>query len=148
MDRVDLVREGFEAWNSEDPGWILKHMSPEVEWIAPERDPFPGTYKGFEGVQEFWTRWRNAVGQLKFVPEEMIDGGEHIVVVAFRWARNDITGLQISDKIRPGLHLRRQGQVHPGPGVLRPRRSAQGRGDGVATSHHRHHRPHRLLRRH
>src|SRR3954466_9785009 len=74
MDRVDLVREGFEAWNSEDPAWILNHMSPEVEWIAPERDPFPGTYKGFEGVQEFWTRWRNAVGQLTFTPEELIDG--------------------------------------------------------------------------
>jgi ketosteroid isomerase-like protein len=99
MDRVNLVREGFEAWNSEDPGWVLNHMSPDVEWIAPERDPFPGTYKGFEGVQEFWTRWRNAVGQLKFAPEEVIDGGEHVVVIAFRWARNDITGLQISDKI-------------------------------------------------
>ena len=51
------------------PQWVLNHMSPEVEWIAPERDPFPGTYKGYEGVQEFWTRWRNAVGQLKFAPE-------------------------------------------------------------------------------
>jgi hypothetical protein len=99
VDRVNLVREGFEAWNSEDPQWVLNHMSPEVEWVAPERDPFPGTYKGFEGVQEFWNRWRNAVGQLKFAPEEVIDGGDHVVVIAFRWARNDITGLQIEDKI-------------------------------------------------
>jgi ketosteroid isomerase-like protein len=97
--RVTLVREGFEAWNSEDPHWVLEHMSPEVEWVAPERDPFPGTYKGFEGVQEFWSRWRNAVGQLKFTPEEMIDAGRHVVVIANRWARNDVTGLQISDKI-------------------------------------------------
>ncbi len=64
VDRVNLVREGFEAWNAEDPRWVLEHMSPEVEWVAPERDPFPGTYKGLERVQEFWTRWRNAVGQL------------------------------------------------------------------------------------
>jgi ketosteroid isomerase-like protein len=99
VDRVNLVREGFEAWNSEDPQWVLNHMSPDVEWVAPERDPFPGTYKGFEGVQEFWNRWRNAVGQLKFAAEEVIDGGDHIVVIAFRWARNDITGLQIEDKI-------------------------------------------------
>lgn len=98
-DRVDLVRRGFEAWNAEDPQWVLEHMSPAVEWVAPERDPFPGTYKGFEGVQEFWTRWRNAVGQLKFAPEEVIDAGDHVVVIAFRWARNEITGLQISDKI-------------------------------------------------
>jgi ketosteroid isomerase-like protein len=56
VDRVNLVREGFEAWNAEDPHWVLEHMSPEVEWVAPERDPFPGTYKGLEGVQEFWSR--------------------------------------------------------------------------------------------
>jgi uncharacterized protein len=99
VDRVNLVREGFEAWNAEDPQWVLDHMAPEVEWVAPERDPFPGTYKGYEGVQEFWSRWRNAVGQLNFAPEEMIDAGEHVVVIARRWARNDITGLQISDKI-------------------------------------------------
>jgi uncharacterized protein len=99
VDRVQLVREGFEAWNAEDPQWVLNHMSPEVEWIAPERDPFPGTYRGLEGVQEFWTRWRNAVGQLRFTPEEMIDGGEHIVVIAHRKARNEVTGLQITDKI-------------------------------------------------
>jgi ketosteroid isomerase-like protein len=99
LDRIKLVREGFEAWNSEDPQWVLEHMSPEVEWVAPERDPFPGTYKGYEGVQEFWNRWRNAVGQLKFVPEELIDAGDHVVVIANRWARNDATGLQISDLI-------------------------------------------------
>jgi ketosteroid isomerase-like protein len=99
VDRVSLVRQGFEAWNAEDPEWVLDHMHPEVEWVAPERDPFPGTYTGYEGVQEFWTRWRNAVGQLKFLPEEVIDAGDHVVVIAHRRARNDITGLQISDKI-------------------------------------------------
>jgi ketosteroid isomerase-like protein len=99
IDRVELVREGFKAWNDEDPNWVLTHMSPDVEWVAPERDPFPGTYKGFEGVQEFWGQWRNAVGQLRFVLEELIDGGDHVVVVAHRWARNEVTGLQISDKI-------------------------------------------------
>ena len=86
IDRVNLVREGFEAWNSEDPHWVLEHMTPEVEWIAPERDPFPGTYTGYEGVQEFWSRWRDAVGQLRFAPEEVIDAGEHVVVIAHRWA--------------------------------------------------------------
>jgi ketosteroid isomerase-like protein len=97
--RVELVRQGFEAWNAEDPQWVLDHMSPEIEWIAPERDPFPGTYKGFEGVQEFWSRWRNAVGQLTFAIEETVDAGQHVVVIANRWAQNEITGLRISDKI-------------------------------------------------
>ena len=51
VDRVKLVREGFEGWKVEDPQLVLNHTHPEVEWIAPERDPFPGTYRGYEGVQ-------------------------------------------------------------------------------------------------
>jgi len=98
-ERLKLVRDGFEAWNAQDPQWVLDHMSPEVEWVAPERDPFPGTYRGLEGVQEFWTRWRNAVGQLIFSVDEVIDAGDHVVVIAQRRARNDVTGLQISDMI-------------------------------------------------
>src|SRR4051794_24729960 len=99
VDRVNLVREGFEAWNADDPAWVLEHMSPEVEWIAPERDPFPGVYTGYEGVQEFWSKWRNAVGQLRFAAEEVIDGGEHVVVIAHRWGRSETPGLQTPEKI-------------------------------------------------
>jgi len=29
----------------------------------------------------------------------VIDAGEHVVVIAHRWGRNEVTGLQISDKI-------------------------------------------------
>jgi hypothetical protein len=29
----------------------------------------------------------------------VIDGGEHVVVIAHRWARNEVTGPQISDKV-------------------------------------------------
>jgi len=28
VDRVKLVRQGFETWNSEDAQWVLDHMSP------------------------------------------------------------------------------------------------------------------------
>jgi ketosteroid isomerase-like protein len=98
-DRLELVRQGFDAWNKEDPQWVLKHMSPEVEWVTPDTDPYPGTYRGYQGVQEFWSRWRSAVGKLNFAVEEMIDGGQHVVVIARRWARNEQTGLRVDDKI-------------------------------------------------
>ncbi len=74
-------------------------MAPEVEWIPPSTDPYPGTYSGHGGVQRFWSRWRSAVGQLRFEIEEMIDADEHVVVVVRRSARNPETGLQVSDAI-------------------------------------------------
>jgi len=99
QERVELVRQGFAAWNAEDPQWVLEHMSPEVEWITPPTDPYPGTYRGYEGVQEFWSRWRSAVGQLRFTPQEMIDADEHVVVVTIRAAKSPETGLEVFDKI-------------------------------------------------
>src|SRR3954469_19052632 len=119
IDRVNLVREGFEAWNSEDPDWVLDHMTPEVGWIAPECDPFPGTYTGYEGVQEFWSRWRGAVGQLRFAPEEVIDAGEHIVVISHRTPLGTQRGHRPAGvrQGRPGFQLRRRRQVRPRPGV-------------------------------
>jgi len=98
-DRVELIRQGFAAWNAEDPQWVLEHMSPEVEWITPDTDPYPGTYRGHAGVQEFWARWRNAVGKLHFAVEELMDGGDRVVVIARRRARNEQTGLSVDDKI-------------------------------------------------
>ena len=96
---VELVRQGYEAWNSGDRQWVLDHMSPEVEWITPPEDPEPGTYRGYEGVEQFWAQWRAAVGQLRFTPEEFIDAGNHVVVVARRSGIGEHSGLQVSDRV-------------------------------------------------
>jgi ketosteroid isomerase-like protein len=66
---VQLVEKGYEAWNAGDRGWVLDHMSEDVEWITPEDDPDPNTYHGYRGVEEYWAQWRAAVGQLSFVVE-------------------------------------------------------------------------------
>ena len=70
---VQLVEKGYEAWNAGDRGWVLDHMSEDIEWITPEDDPDPNTYHGYRGVEEYWAQWRAAVGQLSFVVEEMVD---------------------------------------------------------------------------
>ena len=97
--RLDLVRDGFERWNREDPSWVLEHMSPEVEWITPATDPYAGTYRGHQGVQEFWSRWRSAVGQLRFRLDELVDAGDHVLVIATRSAKSPETGLEVYDMI-------------------------------------------------
>jgi ketosteroid isomerase-like protein len=42
---VQLVEKGYEAWNAGDRGWVLDHMSEDIEWITPEDDrtPIPTT---------------------------------------------------------------------------------------------------------
>jgi ketosteroid isomerase-like protein len=96
---VQLVQQGYEAWNSGDRGWVLEHMSPDVEWITPTDDPDPGVYRGYRGVEEYWAQWRAAVGQLSFSIEEMIDAGDSVVVVAKRQGRGEHSGLEVSDHV-------------------------------------------------
>lgn len=98
-ERLELVKRGYEAWNSGDRSWVLEHMSEDVEWISPPEDPDPGTYRGHEGVEQFWAQWRAAVGQLRFTAEETIEAGDHVVVVARRSGRGETSGLEVSDQV-------------------------------------------------
>jgi uncharacterized protein len=98
-DLVKLVQQGYDAWNSGDRGWVLDHMSEDIEWITPPEDPDPGTYRGYEGVENYWAQWRAAVGELHFKIEEMIDAGNSVVVVARRQGRGEHSGLEISDRV-------------------------------------------------
>jgi ketosteroid isomerase-like protein len=53
-----------------------------IEWQAPDSLPFGGVYRGHDGVGRFFgllpTYWQ----ELTVEPEEFIDGGDTIVVVA------------------------------------------------------------------
>ncbi|MDP9227977.1 MAG: nuclear transport factor 2 family protein [Actinomycetota bacterium] len=93
------MREGYDAWNKGDRSWVLDHMSEDIEWVTPPEDPDPGTYRGYKGVEQFWSQWRAAVGQLHFEIEEVIDAGDHVVVVARRSGRGEHSGLEISDQV-------------------------------------------------
>ncbi len=98
-ERVELVKRGYEAWNSGDRSWVLEHMSPDVEWISPPEDPDPGTYRGYEGVERFWAQWRAAVGQLEFRIEDIAEQDEHVIVTARRSGRGEHSGLAVSDQV-------------------------------------------------
>jgi ketosteroid isomerase-like protein len=97
--RVDLVRQGYESWNRGDRGWVLEHMTPDVEWITPPDDPDPGTFTGYEGVARFWDQWSAAVGLLHFEPQELIDAGDHVVVMTRRTGRGEHSGVEIADTV-------------------------------------------------
>ncbi len=97
--RTELVRRGYEAWNSGDRSWVLEHMSEDVEWVTPPEDPDPGTYRGYQGVEKFWSQWRAAVGQLSFQIEHIFEVGDHVVVTARRSGRGEHSGLEVSDRV-------------------------------------------------
>lgn len=96
---VELVREGYMAWNSGDREWVLEHMSPEIEWITPPDDPEPGTYKGYEGVERFWANWRELFGLIRFEIVEMWDLGDDVLVHALRVGKGNQSGVEVEEPV-------------------------------------------------
>ncbi len=96
---VQLVREGYTAWNSGDREWVLEHMSPEIEWVTPPDDPEPGTYRGYEGVERFCANWHELFGLIRFDIQEMWDLGDHVLVHALRIGRGAQSGVEVTEPV-------------------------------------------------
>jgi ketosteroid isomerase-like protein len=98
-EQLELVRKGYEAWNSGDRSWVLEHMSEDVEWVSPAGDPDRDTYRGHAGVEKFWGQWREAVGQLSFELQSLTDEGDHVIAEAVRRGKGEHGGPEISDHV-------------------------------------------------
>ena len=96
---MELVRQGYEAWNRGDRSWVLEHMSEDVEWVTPPEDPDPATYSGHDEVVRYWEQWRASVGQLEFTPIEFLDAGDHVLVTAERKGKGETSGLEVTDRV-------------------------------------------------
>jgi ketosteroid isomerase-like protein len=72
-DAVDLVRRGYEAYESDGVEGILPFLDPAVEWRNPPDSPIAGVFHGHEGVRE-WQRLTDEVfAELHFWPKEIIE---------------------------------------------------------------------------
>jgi ketosteroid isomerase-like protein len=98
-NNVELVREGYEAWNRGDRQWVLEQMSPDFEWITPPDDPDPGTHAGHEGVVDFWDQWREIFGLLKFDIEELVDADDRVVAVVRRLGIGNLSRVQVQERV-------------------------------------------------
>ena len=54
---VELVREGFAAWERGDIDWIIEHSDPGIEIIQPREVPDSKSYRGHDGVHEAFEDW-------------------------------------------------------------------------------------------
>lgn len=96
---ADLIRRGYEAWNSGDRSWVLQHLAPDVEWVTPADDPDHDVYRGHDAVISFWEEWRAAVGPLRFDLVKMVVAEPHVLVITRRTGRGHQSGLEISDEV-------------------------------------------------
>jgi ketosteroid isomerase-like protein len=84
QENVEIVRRVMGRWNAGDLGALLKLAHPDVEvrlsgvWMD-----IPVFYRGYDGVREFWTKFREVWQEYSADLREFIEvDAEHVLVRA------------------------------------------------------------------
>lgn len=110
---LELIRAGYEAFSRRDFDALMPLLDPDIEWlqdasVAPDADVF----RGPEGTARFFDLLLAGFEELEFVPEEIIDAGDQVVVVAAARGRGKASGVEVAAKfthlwtIRDGKAIR------------------------------------------
>jgi ketosteroid isomerase-like protein len=92
---VEIVRSAFAAWNRGDLDAALQAYAPEVEFrLAGSFPDFETAYYGPDGVRNFWQQFRAPWEEIFLDIEELIDCGEHVIVL-FHFRAKGRDGIEV-----------------------------------------------------
>ena len=82
---VDVVQQGYEAFGRGDIPAVLELLTDDVVWTeqGPSVIPFAGTFRGREGIAEFFTLLDETLEFEQFEPRKFVGQGDTVVVVGY-----------------------------------------------------------------
>lgn len=91
-----MVRAIYDHIAARDIPAVLDSLDPRIDWMAPERLPYGGTYHGHDGFQQYLT---HALAHLdddfQVVPDRVLADGDEVVVSGTLSGRARATGKPI-----------------------------------------------------
>jgi ketosteroid isomerase-like protein len=97
---IDVIREMFEAFNSEDIGRILDFTDPEFcVSVPPELSAEPDIYRGRDGMRRYWESFQEAMETIRFNPGRVADTGRGVLVEMHLTARGRQTGIAVEQLV-------------------------------------------------
>jgi len=91
QENVELVREGFEAFNRGDFDWLSRSHDPAIEWTTTSEDPDATTHRGPEAVRRYFEEWTGSFSGLHGELEECFEVSEDRVFVTARFTGRGTT---------------------------------------------------------
>jgi uncharacterized protein len=99
QENVEIVRRVYEAAARHDTDTVLALYDPEVEWDLSRSlwGDLTGrtVYRGHEELRAFYREWYEAWGRYDEMVEDLIEAGEHVVVVAIGRGRGRASGAEV-----------------------------------------------------
>jgi hypothetical protein len=128
-ENVEIVRRLAEWFQRRQHEQAFEFYDPEIEWDSSRRAALhrdnAGVYHGHDEVRAFWRDWLSAWSDLQFEIEDVVDGGEEIVLLTRnqrQWGRHSGIETEVppyggdrGDRVvRVRLNLCRRSVVRPG----------------------------------
>jgi ketosteroid isomerase-like protein len=98
-ENVEIVREIFKAFNSEDIELILAltHTGFELE-VPPAISAEPDIYRGHHGMRRYWESFQDAMDEIRIQPERLCVAGEAVVVAMHLTAKGRRTAIAVEQR--------------------------------------------------
>jgi len=105
-ETIGAFQRGTAAYNRGDWEAAFATMDPNVEFDLTSVAPDGKTYRGYEGVQQFWLMLRDVFGELQIDVEEIIDGGDTLVTRMRLRSTGRASGAMTEDVLYQNLTIR------------------------------------------
>jgi ketosteroid isomerase-like protein len=107
-ENVELVRQGYEAWNRGDLEWLLDHSTADSEFRTAQL--FPDTdavYRGQQRFREFWNTFREPWETFLIEVERLEPIGDDRVLALLWFHGIGRQGVEVTLEVREPDHARR-----------------------------------------
>lgn len=95
---VELVEEGYRAFNEADVEGVMAIMAADIEWTEPEGLPFSGTHRGPEAIVEnVFAPVMEQFADLELDVDRFVADGDTVVALGTGRGRGRETGKELDN---------------------------------------------------
>jgi uncharacterized protein len=106
QENVEMVRQGYEAFNRGDVEWMIRHLDSEIVWEDAAEVPGSRSYGGTREVRGYLESFAQQWEEIRFEPEGILDAGEEVVALVRMVARGRASGAQVDARLAHLYELR------------------------------------------
>ena len=96
---LELVKEGYRAFERGDLQWVLDHFHPEILVENRREGPDSGTFHGHSGFMHYLENWLSAWEEFRMEPTEFIPAGDHVLVLLRQYGRGKGSQVELEEKV-------------------------------------------------
>lgn len=110
QDNVEKTREFIEAYNRRDFETAIRWFDPQVQWVLPDHQGFDSCI-GPDQIIKFWEGLDETMDELRLLPQEYVDAGDHVAVRLRHFARGKGSGVELDNELYHQVSTFRAGKM-------------------------------------